>query len=66
MTAFTGKVKGRVLESYRDPWGRYSWTKLRGDRGEGVCSITAYRVSQIIGASTSFKYQVQQMIIEER
>lgn len=55
LTAFTGRITGRVLESHRDPWGRYSWTKLRGDRREGVCVITAYRVCQ-----------VQQMLIEER
>ena len=70
LAAFTGKITGRVLESHRDPWGRFSWTKLRGDRGEGVCSFTVYRVSQTsgtgLGATTAYKYQVQQMIIEER
>ena len=69
VTAIVGKIAGRVLESYRDPWGRFAWTRFRGDRGEGIQQITAYRVCQKVGTkagvNTSYSYQVQQMLQEE-
>jgi hypothetical protein len=69
LVALTGKVTGRILKSENDPWGRFTWSLLRGNREEGILFIGAYRVCQAKGAkagpNTAFMQQVEGMIEEE-
>jgi hypothetical protein len=69
LVALTGKVTGRILKSENDPWGRFSWSLLRGNREEGILFIGAYRVCQAkgtrTGPNTAFMQQVEGMIEEE-
>jgi hypothetical protein len=69
LTAITGRVTGRILKSGVDPWGRFTWTTLRGHREEGILFIAAYRVCQKkgtkAGANTAFMQQIEEMIDEE-
>ena len=69
LLALTGKVTGHHLRGFCDPWGRFTWSKLRGNRGEGLLIISAYRVSQLkgttTGQNTAFLQQIGEMIKEE-
>ena len=69
LMAITGRVTGRILKNGNDPWGRFSWSLLRGNRDEGILFIGAYRVCQLkgtkAGPDTAFMQQVEGMIDEE-
>ena len=41
-----GSITGRVKNRGSDPWGRFCWYTLQGERDEGILVVTAYRVSQ--------------------
>ena len=67
--ALAGKSTGRHLQSYSDPWGRFTWVKVRGSRGEGIIVIVAYRVCQkkgtTTGQNTAFLQQIGEMMQEQ-
>ena len=67
--AITGRATDRILKSGNDPWGRFSWSLLRGNRDEGILFIGAYRVCQLkgtkAGPDTAFMQQVEGMLDEE-
>ena len=69
LMAITGRVTGRVLKSGNDPWGRFTWYLLRGNREEGILLIGAYRVCQVkgtkAGPDTAFMQQIEEMLDEE-
>lgn len=69
LMAITGRTTGRCIKGYADPWGRYIWYKLRGNRREGVIVIGGYRCSQkkgtVAGASTAYMQQIGEMLQEE-
>jgi hypothetical protein len=69
LTAATGRVTGRILKSGTDPWGRFTWILLRGNRDEGILFISAYRVCQKkgtkAGSNTAFMQQIEEMLDEE-
>ena len=68
MLAVVGPQCGRMQKRGSDPWGRFSWTEMRGGRDEGILVISAYRVSQKRGAKagpfTAYSQQVDNMIRE--
>ena len=68
MTAIVGNQVGRIGKTGSDPWGRFTWTEMIGERNEGILVICAYRVSQTKGAvpgpTTSFSQQINEMIKE--
>ena len=68
MLTAVGPQGGRITQTGSDPWGRYSWMLLRGERDEGLLVISAYRVSQekgtISGPTTAYSRQVDRMISE--
>ena len=68
MTAIVGNQVGRIVQTGSDPWGRFTWTEMTGERGEGILVICAYRVSQtkgsVPGPTTSFSQQINEMIKE--
>ena len=59
---------GRIVHIGSDPWGRFTWTELRGGRDEDILEISAYRVSQKMGAkvgpTTAYAQQTNNMILE--
>jgi len=63
-----GKQTVRMIKTGTDPWGRFAWSELRGERDEGILVISAYRVSQTKGTTscpnTAYSQQINQMIIE--
>ena len=69
VTAITGKTTGRHIKGHSDPWGRFTWTKLRGKRAEGIILISAYRVCQkkgaVTGPTTAYMQQIGEMMTEE-
>jgi hypothetical protein len=69
LMAITGQATGRILKSGNDPWGRFAWYLLRGNRDEGILLIGAYRVCQVkvtkAGPDTAFMQQVEEMLDEE-
>jgi hypothetical protein len=69
LMAITGRISGRCVKAYADPWGRLVWYKLRGDRGEGVIVIGGYWCCQkkgtVAGSSTAYMQQIGEMLQEE-
>jgi hypothetical protein len=69
LMAITGQVTGRILKSGNDPWGRFTWYLLQGNRDEGILLIGAYRVCQAKGSKagpdTAFMQPVEEMLDEE-
>jgi hypothetical protein len=73
LTAITGTLTGRIVETYIDSWGRLTSVKLRGGRNEGVifCVIffSVYRVCQLAGTetgpTTAYRQQIGEMLEEE-
>jgi hypothetical protein len=67
--AITGRTTGRCVKCYSDPWGRFIWYKLRGNRREGVIVIGSYRCCQkkgtVAGSSTAYMQQIDEMLQEE-
>ena len=67
--ALTGRVTGHILKLGNDPWGRFTWYLLQGNREEGILFIGAYRVCQVkgtkAGPDTAFIQQVEEMLEEE-
>jgi hypothetical protein len=67
--AITGRTTGRCVKCYSDPWGRFVWYKLRGNRREGVIVIGGYRCCQkkgtVAGSSTAYMQQIDEMLQEE-
>ena len=68
MLAVVGPQVGRMMKSGSDPWGRFTWTEIRGERDEGILVISAYQVSQrkgtVAGPQTAFSQQIDKMIVE--
>ena len=68
MIAVVGPQVGRMIKTGSDPWGRFTWTEMRGERDEGILVVSAYRVSQrkgtISGPTTAHSQQIDQMIID--
>jgi len=68
MLAVVGLQCGRMQKRGSNPWGRFTWTEMRGGRVEGILVISTYRVSQKRGAKTgpftAYSQQVDNMIQE--
>ena len=66
MLAIMGPQCGRMTQRGADPWGRFTWTTMRGGRDEGLLIITAYRVCQKkgakVGVKTAYTQQIDAMI----
>ena len=62
MLAIVGKQTGRMIKTGTDPWGRFAWSELRGERDKGILVISAYRVSQTkgttAGPNTAYSQQI--------
>ena len=68
MLVVVGPQCGRMQKRGSDPWGRFTWTEMRGGRDEEILVISAYRVSQKrrakAGPCVAFSQQVDNMIHE--
>ena len=68
MLAIVGKQTARMIKTGIDPWGRFTWSEMMGERNEGILVISAYRVRQTKGTTdgpnTAYSQQVNHMIIE--
>ncbi|KAL7524317.1 hypothetical protein ACHAXR_000531, partial [Thalassiosira sp. AJA248-18] len=68
MLAVVGPQVGRMQQTGSDPWGRFTWTELSGQRDEGILVISAYRVSQTKGTksgpTTAYSQQIDKMIVD--
>jgi hypothetical protein len=69
LLAVMDRFTGRVIKHSCDKLGRYSWARMRGNRGEGVTIFNVYRVCQKRGTksgpNTAFTRQVNEMLQEE-
>ena len=68
MLSAVGPQAGRVRKTGSDPWGRFAWAEMIGQRDEGWLVISAYRVSQkkgtAAGPNTAYSSQINRMIQE--
>ncbi|KAL7524511.1 hypothetical protein ACHAXR_001597, partial [Thalassiosira sp. AJA248-18] len=68
MLAVVGPQVGRMQQTGSDPWGRFTWTELSGQRDEVILVISAYRVSQTKGSksgpNTAYSQQIGKMIVD--